>query len=121
MKDRIFDRPIFVKNGKVREEISSMIDALNFLGEWPKGRRGPIYDTVVRACDCASNGQIRVSIAHDAFVSFAKSVKILENVATPPPLGKDTKAGPGGVLRKTVKNERAKLRSEGSPESLRRT
>jgi hypothetical protein len=94
MKDRIFDRPIFVKNGKVREEISSLIDALNFLEEWPKSRRGPIYDTVVRACDCASSGQIRVSIAHDAFASFAKSVKILENVSTPLPLGKDTQSWP---------------------------
>lgn len=121
MKDRIFDRPTFVKNGKVREGISSLVDALSFLEEWPKSRRGPIYDTAVRACDCASSGQVRLSIAHDAFASFAKSVKILENVSTPLALGNDTKADPGGVLPKTETNERTKLRSDGSPESQRRT
>lgn len=40
MKDRIFDRPIFVKNGKFKTEISGLTDALNFLEEWPKSRRG---------------------------------------------------------------------------------
>lgn len=121
MNDRIFDRPIFVKNGKVREEINSLVDALDFLEKWPKSRRGTIYGTVVRACDRASSGQIRVSIAHDAFASFAKSVKILDSVAAPLPSGKETKAGPGGVLPKTVKNERPRLQSDRSPESQRRT
>ncbi|WP_284274250.1 hypothetical protein [Mesorhizobium huakuii] len=48
---------------------------------------------------------MHASIAHDAFASFAKSAKILENVSTPQPVGKDTKGDLGDVVPKTVEND----------------
>ncbi|RUW66009.1 DUF982 domain-containing protein, partial [Mesorhizobium sp. M1E.F.Ca.ET.063.01.1.1] len=49
MNDRMFDSPVFVKSGNsLIQEIACIEDALEFLYEWPKNRRGPIYDTALR-------------------------------------------------------------------------
>jgi hypothetical protein len=51
MNDRMFDSPVFVKDGNsLIQEIASLEDALEFLYEWPQHRRGPIYRTALRAC-----------------------------------------------------------------------
>ncbi|TGS51547.1 DUF982 domain-containing protein, partial [Mesorhizobium sp. M3A.F.Ca.ET.201.01.1.1] len=43
MNDRMFDSPVFVKNGNsLIQEIACIEDALEFLYEWPKHKRGPI-------------------------------------------------------------------------------
>ncbi|RVC40815.1 DUF982 domain-containing protein, partial [Mesorhizobium sp. M4A.F.Ca.ET.090.04.2.1] len=45
MNDRMFDSRVYVKSGKsLIQEIACIEDALEFLYEWPKNRRGPIYD-----------------------------------------------------------------------------
>ncbi|XJO05453.1 hypothetical protein ACHMW7_24080 [Aminobacter sp. UC22_36] len=45
MSDRMFDSPVFVKSGNsLIEEIACLEDALEFLYEWPKNRRGTIYE-----------------------------------------------------------------------------
>ncbi|RJG40908.1 DUF982 domain-containing protein [Mesorhizobium sp. DCY119] len=83
MSDRIFDNPIFVKDGNVRiQEISCLEDALEFLYDWPKNRRGPIYQTALRACQRAFDSDFPRSAARDAFASFAKPVRIREEVTT---------------------------------------
>jgi len=98
MNDRTFARPVFVRNGQLMiEEIGCLDDAFDFLGAWPKNRRGPIYDTAFRACQRAYDGHVPLSVARDAFAGFAKSVKILEDVSAPMPWMAGTKAGRGGA------------------------
>lgn len=59
MNDRTFDRPVFVKKGAFMvEEIGCLADAFEFLEEWPKNRRGPIFDTAFRACQRAYDSQV---------------------------------------------------------------
>ncbi|TIT98616.1 MAG: DUF982 domain-containing protein, partial [Mesorhizobium sp.] len=51
MNDRIFDSPVYVKSGNsLIQEVACLEDALEFLYEWPKHKRGPGYDTALRAC-----------------------------------------------------------------------
>ncbi|WP_306460468.1 DUF982 domain-containing protein [Brucella cytisi] len=45
MSDRLFDSPIFVKDGKyLTREIASPADAIDFLYEWPQDDRDVIYE-----------------------------------------------------------------------------
>ncbi len=83
MNDRMFDSPVFVQNGSgLLQEIAGIDDALEFLYEWPKDRRGVIYDTALRACRRAFDGGYPLSAARQAFCGFAKSARIYEDVAT---------------------------------------
>lgn len=82
MNDRMFDSPVFVKSGdSLIQEIACLEDALEFLYEWPRNRRGAIYDTALRACRRAFDGGYPLTAAGDAFCGFAKSVKIHEDVS----------------------------------------
>ena len=86
MNDRMFNSPVFVKNGNsLIQEIACLEDALEFLYEWPENRRGPIYDTALRACQLAfEKRDYPRSAAREAFAGFAKSANILEEVSAPP-------------------------------------
>lgn len=98
MNDRMFESPVFVTNGHTLiEEIACLEDALEFLYEWPKDRRGPIYHTAVRACQLAFDSGYPLSAARQAFASFAKSVKILEEVTAPLPWMTSPAGHGGGV------------------------
>jgi hypothetical protein len=98
MNDRIFDSPVFVKSGNsLVQEIACLEDALEFLYEWPKNRRGPIYETALRACQRAFDGSYPLSAAREAFCGFAKSAKIHEDVTTAMPW-MVSKRGQGGGL-----------------------
>ncbi|GLQ77387.1 hypothetical protein GCM10007881_09030 [Mesorhizobium huakuii] len=98
MNGKIFDRPVLVKNGQhIIEEIESLADAFQFLEKWPESRRGPIYQTAIRACQRAYDGYVPLSVARDAFAGFARSVKILEDVSTVLPWTERTNSGRGGV------------------------
>lgn len=97
MSDRMFDSPVFVKAGEsLIEEIACLEDALEFLYEWPKNRRGVIYETALRACHNAFATDYPLSAAKQAFCGFAKSVNILEDVSTPLPWMVQPKPGQGG-------------------------
>ncbi|PSJ56290.1 DUF982 domain-containing protein [Pseudaminobacter soli (ex Li et al. 2025)] len=86
MSDRMFDSPVFVKSGKnLVQEIASLEDALEFLYEWPKWRRGTIYVTALKACQRAFDSDYPLSAARDAFVRFAKEKGIFEDVSMPLP------------------------------------
>ncbi len=98
MNDRMFDTPIFVKDGgSLVREIACLEDALEFLYEWPKKRRGPIYETAVRACQRAWSNSYPTLDAKQAFTAFAKSVNILEEVDTPLPWMIARPAQGGGI------------------------
>ena len=86
MNDLMFDSPVFVKSGgSLIQEIACVEDALEYLYEWPRNRRGPIYETAVRACQRAFDSDYPRTAAKDAFRGFAKSAKVLEEPSAPPP------------------------------------
>jgi Protein of unknown function (DUF982) len=83
MAMRRFDSPFFVKAGNsIVEEIACLEEALEFLYDWPEGRRGVIYHTALRACQSVIERDFPLSAAREAFVGFAKSAGILEKVDT---------------------------------------
>ncbi len=86
MNDRIFDNPVFVKAAEgLVQEIACLEDAFDFLDEWPRHRRGVIFETAKRACQRAFDRQVPLTVARDAFAGFARSAKILEDVSTTVP------------------------------------
>ncbi len=86
MNDRMFDSPVFVRSGnRLIQDIVCLEDALEFLYEWPKERRGVIYDTALRACQRAFDSDYPLSAARQAFCGFAKSARIHEEVNTAMP------------------------------------
>ena len=99
MNDRLFDNPVFVKSGNsIIQEIACLEDALEFLYEWPPKRRGPIYQTALRACRRAFESDFPLPSAKQAFSNFARSARILEDVTTPLPWMTSPKSGHGGSL-----------------------
>ena len=70
MNDRMFDSPVFVKSG------GNLIQEI--LYDWPKERRGVIYQTALRACQRAFDAGYPLSGAREAFRGFARSAKIHE-------------------------------------------
>ncbi|MBZ9761533.1 DUF982 domain-containing protein [Mesorhizobium sp. CA8] len=98
MNDRMFDSPVFVKSGdSLIQEIACLEDALEFLYEWPRNRRGPIYETALRACQRAFDSGFPLTAAREAFCGFAKSARIQEDVSTTLPW-MISKGGKGGGL-----------------------
>lgn len=98
MNDRMFDSPVYVKEGSgLIQEIACLEDALEFLYEWPKKRRGPIYETALRACQRAFDSGYPISAARQAFAGFARSVKILEEISRPLPWMTAQSGQGGGV------------------------
>jgi hypothetical protein len=99
MNDRIFDSPIFVQDGKTLiQEIACLEDALEFLYEWPRSRRGPIYETALRACQRAFDSDYPLPAAKQAFAGFARSARILEEVSTPMPWAAQSAGKGAGAL-----------------------
>jgi hypothetical protein len=99
MSERTFDSPVYVRAAEgLIQEIACLDDAFDFLDEWPEHRRGVIYETARRACCRAYDGLLPLKVARDALAGFARSVNILEDVATPMPWMASAKAGEtGGV------------------------
>lgn len=86
MNDRMFEKPVFVKNrDNIIQEVMCVEDALEFMYDWPKNRRGPIYSTALRACQRAFDSDYPTYAARAAFAAFAKAAKILEEAGTPLP------------------------------------
>ena len=81
MNDRTFDSPVFVRAGEgLVQEITCLGDAFDFLDEWPRHRRGVIYETAKRACQRAFDRQVPLTVARDAFAGLARSARSLEEV-----------------------------------------
>ena len=79
VNDRVFDAPVFVKGSEhFIQEITSLDEALDFLEEWPRNRRGPIYEIALRACRGAYSHDVPLDVARSAFVGFARSAGIHE-------------------------------------------
>lgn len=99
MNDRMFDSPVFVRSGdSLIQEITCLEDALEFLYDWPKNRRGPIYDTALRACQRAFDSNYPLSAARQAFHGFAKAARIHEDVTAVLPWAVSGSRGQGGGI-----------------------
>jgi hypothetical protein len=98
MHDHLFKSPVFVRNeNNLVEEIACLEDALEYLYQWPKNRRGPIYETALRACQRAFDSDYPLTAARDAFSGFAKAARVLEAITTPLPWMTGQAAGNGGM------------------------
>lgn len=94
MSERTFEIPVFVRAAEgLIQEVACLEDACHFLDEWPKHRRGGIYETAKRACHRAFDGLVPLKAAREAFVGFARSAKILEEVSTTLPWMAGARAG----------------------------
>jgi hypothetical protein len=83
VNDRCFDAPVFVKGAShFLQEIVSLNDALDFLDDWSLDRWGPIYETALRACHRAYARDVPIATAKEAFVGFAESAGIFEEVGS---------------------------------------
>lgn len=69
--------PVQVKINDVAHDINTVREALVFLNQWPKPRRGPVYSCAVRSCNAAISGQMTIDQARQAFVGFARIAGIL--------------------------------------------
>jgi hypothetical protein len=99
MNDRMFDTPVFIKGeDSLIQEIACLEDALDFLYEWPKDRRGPIYETALRACQRAFDRSYPLPAAREAFCGFAKSARIYEEVSAALPWLVGNRGQGGGVV-----------------------
>jgi len=77
MTSLAFLAPVQVKTSDVVHDINTVREALVFLNQWPKARRGPVYSCAVRSCTAAIAGQMRTEQARQAFVSFARITGVL--------------------------------------------
>ena len=90
MSDRLFDSPVFVKDGPyLVREIASIGDALDFLYEWPAHDRDFIYETAWKAC-CDSHAGVKP-------VDVAQKRGILEEPEAALPWMKGNNSGGGRV------------------------
>ena len=79
-----FQTSVFISTGPATtREVKSVRGACECLIDWPQGRRGPIYQTAVRACEAALAHEVPVSCARSAFVGFASVSGILVTNAKP--------------------------------------
>lgn len=78
MNDKLFHAPVAVSVGLgFKQEIASVSEMHRFLTDWFPSRRGPLYDTAVKACDAAARGYITMEQARRAFVSFLEAAGVL--------------------------------------------
>ena len=77
MTSLAFLAPVQVKTSDVVHDINTVREALVFLNQWPKARRGPVYSCAVRSCNAAIAGQMTTEQARQAFVSFARITGVL--------------------------------------------
>ncbi|QWK79178.1 DUF982 domain-containing protein [Ochrobactrum sp. BTU1] len=98
MSDRLFDSPVFVKDGPyLVREIAGIGDALDFLYEWPEHHRDFIYETAWKACCDSHDGIKPVDVAQIAIRGFAKKRGILEEPEAALPWMKGNNSGGGRV------------------------
>ena len=82
--DNTFECPVFVKEGSTIRRIECVMDAIEFLEEWPIQRRGLIHEVTCETCYAAHDGRKPVDTARKAFATWARRAGILESVAQAP-------------------------------------
>ena len=96
MTSLAFRAPVQVKTSDVIHDINSVREALVFLNQWPRARRGPVYSCAVRSCNAAIAGQMTTDQARQAFVGFARIAGVLAKSDFSPMAGADQKLSVSG-------------------------
>ncbi len=86
MESGMFKQPIFVRvEGFVLRKIECVMDAIEFLEEWPVERRGLLHAAASETCWSAYDGRKSVEAAHKTFTTWARRVGVIEDVPVAPP------------------------------------
>lgn len=98
MSNRNFPEPVhvLVTEGAAMP-VASLAEAFDFLADWPRERRGVIYETAHRACCAAHDGRLPVEAAQKAFAGFARSAGILASSPIVAPWMLKSGSSRGGV------------------------
>lgn len=84
MKHDVFDKPVFVKAGKYSiQEIGCVMDAIEFMEEWPVHRHSVMHGTALSACYAAYDGRKPVDTARKAFEMWARREGLLPDIEVP--------------------------------------
>jgi len=98
MDSKTFDKPVYLKAGKyVIREIGSVHDAIDFLEEWPDGKRDMLHEAALRTCLMAHDGLKPLKAARDAMRAFGKKKGILEKAPAVQPWMIKSVTGSGRV------------------------
>lgn len=85
MESATFKQPVFVRGeGHVVQKIACVMDAIEFLEEWPVERRGFLHSAASDACYSAYDGRKSVEAANKAFASWARRVALIEDLTAAP-------------------------------------
>jgi hypothetical protein len=99
MEAEMFKHPIFVSDeGHTPRRIGSLMDAIEYLEEWPIERRGLLHAAASDACCAAYDGRRSVEAAHKAFATWARRVGVIEDVPVAPPWMTGPKIGKAGLV-----------------------
>jgi hypothetical protein len=80
MKDRLFVQPVFVKvNTYMSREIASLMDAIDYLEDWPEERRDLMYETVVQAGYDVFEDRKPLETFEKAFAKFARKKGVAQD------------------------------------------
>ena len=86
MENATFKQPVFVRDDGYRaQKIGCVMDAIEFLEEWPVERRGLLHAAASDACYSAYDGRKSVDAAQKAFTTWARKVDVIEDVPAAPP------------------------------------
>lgn len=86
MEDGMFKQAIFVRDdGFVLRKIGCVMDAIEFLEEWPVERRGLLHAAASETCYSAYDGRKSLDAAHKTFTTWARRVGVIEDVPMAPP------------------------------------
>ena len=97
MESATFKQPVFVRDeGGVVQKIGCVMDAIEFLEEWPVERRGLLHAAASDTCYSAYDGRKSVDAAHKTFTTWARRVGVIEDVHAAPPWMTGPKIGGAG-------------------------
>ncbi|RUM95235.1 DUF982 domain-containing protein [Pseudaminobacter arsenicus] len=72
-----FPAPVTVRANGALHDIVTVQEAMAFLNQWPKNRRGPAFGCAERSCNAAIAGQLSAEQARQSLASFARIAGIL--------------------------------------------
>jgi hypothetical protein len=85
MESATFKQPVYVRDdGYSIREIGCVMDAIEFLEEWPIERRGLLHAAACDTCYSAYDGRKSVEAAHKSFMTWARRVGVIEDVPAAP-------------------------------------
>lgn len=84
MESGTFQQAIFVRDGFVLRKIECVMDAIEFLEEWPVERRGLLHAAASETCCSAYDGRKSVEAARKTFTTWARRVGVTEDVPAAP-------------------------------------